>query len=128
MKYRRQFKFIEYLIASNYGILCSHIFFVLLVMNKSVFSTATSLASSHENKVELQAHSFLNDSSLICFENLVQYLVFQNIFNICMNHKVNNRNTRKMCEMCSNLTIKIPERLEIDIVVVFSLLTLNKLL
>ena len=24
--------------------------------------------------------------------------------------KVNNRNTRKICEICSNLTIKTPER------------------
>ena len=34
--------------------------------------------------------------------------------------KVNKRNTRKMCEICSNITIKAPERR-----LVFLLLTLN---
>ena len=60
--------------------------------------------------------------------------------NICL-FKINNRNTRKRCVICSNLTIKIPEqhrwrRLSIFIVnfehishlfVLFLLLTLNKL-
>ena len=35
--------------------------------------------------------------------------------------KVNNRNTRKRCEICSKLTIKIPERR-----LVFLLLTLSR--
>ena len=53
--------------------------------------------------------------------------------------KVNNRNTRAMCEICSKLTIKIPERLNwrrsgifivnfehiSHLVLVFLLLTLN---
>ena len=37
--------------------------------------------------------------------------------------KVNNRNTRKRCEICSELTIKIPEH--IHLVLVLLLLTLN---
>ena len=37
--------------------------------------------------------------------------------------KVNNRNTIKRCEICSKLTIKTPERL--DVALVFLLLTLN---
>ena len=54
--------------------------------------------------------------------------------------KVNNRNTRTMCEICSKLTIKIPERRHrlgfsvfiadfeqiSSIVLVFLLLNLNK--
>ena len=36
--------------------------------------------------------------------------------------KVNNRNTRKRCEICSNLTIKTPVDV-IDVVLVFLLLT-----
>ena len=53
--------------------------------------------------------------------------------------KVNNRNTRKRCEICSNLTIKTPERLQwrrsgvfivnfehiVHLVQLFLLLTLN---
>ena len=38
--------------------------------------------------------------------------------------KVNNRNTRTRCEMCSKLTIKKPERAN-GIVLVSLLLTLN---
>ena len=45
--------------------------------------------------------------------------------------KVDNRNTRTMCEICSKLTIKTPERLFVNfehishLVLVFLLLTLN---
>ena len=38
--------------------------------------------------------------------------------------KVNNRKTRKRCEICSKLTMKIPERRP-DVVLVFLLLILN---
>ena len=38
--------------------------------------------------------------------------------------KFNNRNTRKRCEICSKLTIKIPNDVN-DVVLVFLLLTLN---
>ena len=38
--------------------------------------------------------------------------------------KLNNRNTRKRCEICSKLTIKTPDDV-IDVVLVFLLLTLN---
>ena len=38
--------------------------------------------------------------------------------------KVNNRNTRKRCEICSKLTIKTPENV-IDVVLLFLLLTWN---
>ena len=59
----------------------------------------------------------------------VQYVLskpvsFSSLFEICFYPagiyllKVNNRNTRTRCEICSKLTIKIPER-------VFLLLTLN---
>ena len=37
--------------------------------------------------------------------------------------KVNNGNSRTMCEICSKLTIKIPERRHLSLV--FLLLTLN---
>ena len=49
--------------------------------------------------------------------------------------KVNNGNTRTMCEICSKLTIKTPERSDVFIVnfeqilhtvIMFPLLTLNK--
>ena len=49
--------------------------------------------------------------------------------------KVNNGNTRTMCEICSKLTIKTPERSDVfivnfeqilHIVIMFPLLTLNK--
>ena len=43
--------------------------------------------------------------------------------------KVNNRNTRTRCEICSKLTIKIPEQRQnrhiSHLVLVFLLLTLN---
>ena len=39
--------------------------------------------------------------------------------------KVNNRNTRTMCEICSKLTIKPPENV-IDVVLVALLLTFNR--
>ena len=39
--------------------------------------------------------------------------------------KVNNRNTRTKCEICSKLTIKTPERCHWRVVLVFLLLTLN---
>ena len=39
--------------------------------------------------------------------------------------KVNNRNTRTRCEICSNLTIKILERRQWHLVLVFLLLTLD---
>ena len=39
--------------------------------------------------------------------------------------KVNNKNTRKRCEICSNLTIKTPERRQCDVALVSLLLTLN---
>ena len=38
--------------------------------------------------------------------------------------KVNNRNTRKRCEICSDLTIKTPDNVS-DVVLVFLLLNLN---
>ena len=45
--------------------------------------------------------------------------------------KVNNRNTRKICEICLKLTIKTPERrsgvfIVIDVIMVFLLLTYFK--
>ena len=40
--------------------------------------------------------------------------------------KVNNRNTRKRCEICSKLTMKTPERRHWHLFLVFLLLTLNK--
>ena len=39
--------------------------------------------------------------------------------------KVNNKNTKKRCEICSNLTIKTPERRQCDVALVSLLLTLN---
>ena len=47
-------------------------------------------------------------------------LTFANIYLF----KVNNRNTRKMCVICSKLTIKTPERRRLFLL--FLLLTLNK--
>ena len=39
--------------------------------------------------------------------------------------KVNNRNTKTMCEICSKLTIQAPELRSIGVVLMSLLLTLN---
>ena len=39
--------------------------------------------------------------------------------------KVNNRNTKTMCEICSKLTIQTPELRSIGVVLMSLLLTLN---
>ena len=58
----------------------------------------------------------------MCAFNILQSLCLANIFLF----KVNNRNTRKRCEICSKLTIKTPERRDVTgVVLVFLLLTLN---
>ena len=45
------------------------------------------------------------------FSSMIQPLKYSNIYPAgnCM-FKVNNRNTRKRCQICSKLTIKTPER------------------
>ena len=91
--------------------------------------------------------NILIETSNICLKNFqIAYLVLWLFFNVIMfpagiyMFKVNNRNTRKRCEICSKLTIKIQEqrhwcRSGIFIVnfehisrlaLVFVLLTLNK--
>ena len=71
--------------------------------------------------------------SLWCHQSLVGKYLFKIKSNPANNYlfKVNNRNTGKMYEICSKLTIKILERssfidvVVIEVVVVFLLLTLN---
>ena len=51
--------------------------------------------------------------SVPCFK-LVSYLVFESfVLNIYL-FKINNRSTRKRCEICSKLTIKTSERRQLS--------------
>ena len=71
------------------------------------------------------------------WKTLYKIKSFPNVTNPAGNcmFKVNNRNTRKRCEICSNLTLKTPERFGSFIVnfehisrlvLVFLLLTLSR--
>ena len=84
----------------------------------------------------------------VCLECVIS-LIYKILFPICKDphpvgiylHKVNNRSTRKRCEIYSKLTIKTPERYQwrhsgifivnfehiLHLVLVFLLLTLNML-
>ena len=71
--------------------------------------------------------SLLTLSAPTSFFYRIEFVIFRtaisNPANIYL-FKVNNRKTRKRCEICSKLTMKIPERRP-DVVLVFLLLILN---
>ena len=112
---------------------------------RTIKSTNLSSVQTHIKLIQLEAHSRQAHVQSYCLMYYISETIFVlnpkdtkpvNIYFL----KVNNGNTRTMCDISSNLTIKTPERHQWHssgvfgvnferisrIVLVFSLLTLNK--
>ena len=74
-------------------------------VNNKISNLKKKIKLSRSNPVLKQTEEVSN-----YLENFQQNFVPVRIGKVCYMFKVNNRNTRTRCEICSKLTIKIPER------------------